>query len=115
MAAKSGLQRVQILRRTERLDGGHLAPFRLHAEQQTGARRVPVDEHRAGAADPVLAAQVGAGQPQAVAQRVGQRHSRLHVELHLGAVDGKGHLGHATLSSACLRHRSTRAWASRRR
>ena len=35
-----------------------------------------VDQHRAGAADAVLAADVGAGEPQVVAQRVGQQPAR---------------------------------------
>ena len=60
------------------------APVDLDGEQQAGAHRLAVHQHRARAADAVLAADVRAGQPEVVAQRVGQqpahRHAWLHVE-----------------------------------
>ena len=42
----------------------------LHRERQAGARGDAVDAHRAGAADAVLAADVGAGRAELVAQEV---------------------------------------------
>jgi hypothetical protein len=39
----------------------------LHREEQAGAHRLAVEEHGAGAADAVLAADVGAGQAEVVA------------------------------------------------
>ena len=72
----------RLLHRTERsvgvraaLDGGDLLAVDADGEEETGPHRLAVDEHRAGAADAVLAADVGAGQPQVVAQRVGEQPS----------------------------------------
>ena len=48
--------------RRETLDRRHRAAFRLHGEHQAGADRLAVDEHRARAADTVLATHVGAGE-----------------------------------------------------
>ena len=46
-----------------------------------------VDEHRAGAALGAVASELGAGQPQLVAQRRGQRFLLQHVDAPLLAVD----------------------------
>ena len=43
-------------------DGADRLALRLHREHQAGAHRLAVDDHRAGAADAVLAADVRAGQ-----------------------------------------------------
>jgi hypothetical protein len=49
------------------LGGGDLGAVDADGEQQAGAHWQAVDQHRAGAADAVLAADVGAGEPQVVA------------------------------------------------
>ena len=64
-----------------------LRAFGLHREHQAGAHRLAVDQHGAGAADAVLAADMGAGEPQLVAQAIGQRQARLDVDADLLAVD----------------------------
>ncbi|GAA3792693.1 hypothetical protein GCM10022380_06810 [Amycolatopsis tucumanensis] len=64
----------------------------LHREHQARPHRFAVDEHGARAADPVLAAEMGAGQSEIVAQGVGRRAPRFDVELVTGAVDGGGTL-----------------------
>ena len=61
----------------ERLDGRHRGPVGLHGEQAAAAHRDAVEEHRARAADAVLAADVRAGQAQPVAKEVGEEQSRL--------------------------------------
>ena len=54
-------------------------------EQQAGPHRGAVDQDRAGAADAVLAADVGAGQPQVVAQGVGEQPARVGRSRSWGA------------------------------
>ena len=54
----------------QRLDGGDRVAVRLDGEQDAGADRLAVEQDGAGAAHPVLAADVGAGQRQLVAQEV---------------------------------------------
>ncbi len=76
----------RLLHRAERavgvgepLDGGDLEALRGDREHQAGAHRPAVDQDRAGAADAVLAADVGAGEAEVVAQRVGQQPARGHA------------------------------------
>ena len=49
----------------------------------------PFDQHGAGAAHAVLAPDVGAGEPQRVAEHVDQEPARLDGELVTDAVDGE--------------------------
>ena len=59
------LQRAErAVGRGEPFDGLHLVPVGLHGEHDAGPRRLAVEEHRAGAADAVLAPDMRAGQPQ---------------------------------------------------
>ena len=62
--------------RLDRLDGRAVG---LHREQAAGAHRDAVEPHGAGAADAVLAADVGAGEAEAVPEEVGQEQARLDV------------------------------------
>ena len=48
-------------------DGAHFVPGGLRREHQTGAHRVAIEQHGAGAAHPVLAAHMGAGKPERMA------------------------------------------------
>ena len=82
MAAEGLLQHRQPARlRRQAFDGAQSAAIGLHRERQAGARRHAVDLDRAGAADAVLAADMGAGRAEHVAQEVGQQHARLGVAL----------------------------------
>ena len=54
------------------LDGRDLALVAGDGEHQARARRLAVDEDRAGAADAVLAAEMGPGQIAPLAQKIGQ-------------------------------------------
>ena len=49
----------------------------LRGQGQAAARGAPVDQHRAGAADAVLAAEMGSGQLELLAQEIGQMLPRL--------------------------------------
>ena len=72
------LQRVQLVAvRRQPFDGADLLAVRLHGEHQARAHRLAVDEHGAGAADAVLAADMRAGLAAVLADGVGQRAARL--------------------------------------
>src|SRR4249920_1779667 len=94
MVAERLLEVGQLIAGGQALDGADLGAVGLHAEDQAGPHRAAVDQHRAGAADPVLAAQVSAGVAQVVAQHVGQRPAGLHGELVLTPVDAQPDLVH---------------------
>src|SRR5882724_4664353 len=70
------------------LDGRDRAPARLHGQHQAARHEpaVEVDGARAAVAGP--AALLGAGEAEVLAQRVEQRHVRLHERLHGVAVHG---------------------------
>ena len=81
------MQRVVL---GEAFDRADLSAVRLHGEHQARAHRLAVDDHRAGAADAVLAADMGAGLPAILADGVGQRTPRLDGDGVRAAVDGQG-------------------------
>ncbi len=86
--AEGLLQRVELaVAAGQPLDGGELVAVGLDRQHQAGAHRLAVDEHRAGAADAVLAADVGAGEAELVAQEVGEQQPRLDLALVGPAVD----------------------------
>ena len=61
----------------------------LDREHQAGADRLAVEDHRAGAADAVLAADMGAGLAAVVADGIDQRLARLDADVVRAAVDGE--------------------------
>ena len=69
------------------LDGGDLVGLGRDREHQARAHRLAVDEHGARAAHAVLAADVGAGEAQVVAQEVGQQPPRRCLRRPHDAVD----------------------------
>ena len=73
------LERRQRRRPGERLDRLDRRPVDLHGEEAAAAHRDAVEADGARAADAVLAADVRAGQPEAVAEEVGQQQPRLDV------------------------------------
>jgi hypothetical protein len=65
------LQRVQFpVLALEPLDRGDGGAVGLHPEHQARPRGLPVDEHGAGTADPVLAPEMGTGEPAVLPQGV---------------------------------------------
>ena len=62
----------------------------MHRQHEARAGKVTVDPDRAGAADPVLAADMGAGQTQMVVQEVREVQSGFDIGGDRFAVDGKG-------------------------
>src|SRR6516165_3048376 len=86
MVGEGLLQRAERLGRAECLHRLYGPPVRLDAEHKAGACGEPVHQHCAGAADPVLTANVGAGERQVVAQHIGERAARFDGQFVLGAV-----------------------------
>ena len=70
------------------LDGLDLGAVGLDREHRAGLRALAVDVDRARAAVARVAADVGAGQPEDVAQEVDEQEARLDVGLAGLAVDG---------------------------
>ncbi len=64
-----------------------LAAIDLRGEREAGPRQHAVDDNSAGAADAVLAADMGAGRAQLVTQEIGQQHARLGLALDRLAVE----------------------------
>jgi hypothetical protein len=71
----------------QRLYRGDLMPIGLNRQHQAGADRPAVELHRAGAAHPVLAADMGTSQPEFMPQKIAQQEPRLHLPLRGLAVD----------------------------
>ena len=87
------LHRMQLVAVGQTFDGADFLAVGLHREHQAGAHRLAVDDHGAGAADAVLAADMGAGLPAILADGVDQRAPRLDRDGVLAAVDGEGDVG----------------------
>ena len=83
------LQRMQRAVRRQAFDRGDLGAVLHDGQRQAGIDAPAVDQHRAGAALAVVAALLGAGQVEVVAQRVEQGRPRRDLELRLDAVDGQ--------------------------
>jgi hypothetical protein len=60
----------------------------LHGKHDTGTDRLPIEQNGTGPTNPVLAANVGAGQAQFVAQKVAQQQARFDAAFILCSVDG---------------------------
>src|SRR5258708_37810451 len=82
------LQRMQLVgARRDALDGEEIVAVRLHGEHQARARRAAVHQDRAGAAYAVLAAEMGAGEAELMADEIRERDADLHFLLVALAVD----------------------------
>src|SRR5262249_41356609 len=82
-------------------DGDDLAPAHRMGQRRAGIRRHVVEHHRAVAALGMIAAELGAGEAELVAQRMNQRLVRQHVDPPIAAVDIERH-------EPCHRARSLR-------
>src|SRR5262249_51469409 len=68
-------------------DGANPGALDLHRQREARARRHTIDLYGAGAADAVLAADMGAGHSEPVAQEIGQQHARLGFGFNDPAVE----------------------------
>ncbi len=95
-------------------DGLEVSTLGLNGEHQAGPGRTLIDQDRAGAAHTVFAAEVGAGQPEMLPERVGQGDPRLDVDLAVFAVDREGHSGwlvdHWLLDTGLPKSRTSAPW-----
>src|SRR5919201_1563573 len=83
------LERMELAVAHQAFDRDDLGAGRLHREHQARPRGFAVHEHRARAADAVLAAHVRAGQREIFAQEVDEQLTRLALSLARGAVHGE--------------------------
>jgi hypothetical protein len=70
------------------LDGSNLAAVGLNGEESAGLDRSVVEQHDAGAAARRVAANVGAGQPDNLADEVNQQQPGFDLGAVLGPIDG---------------------------
>ena len=84
------LQRVQVALLGQAFDRLDRRPFGLDGQHDAAIHRHAVHQHGAGAAVAVVAAFLGAGQPQVVAEHFQQALPRLAEELGRFAVDRRG-------------------------
>src|ERR671934_417887 len=73
------------------LDGLYIRAVRLDCQHRAALDGLAVEQHRARAAVGGVAADVGAGQPQVVAEIMDEEEPRLHVSLARLAVDSDVH------------------------
>jgi hypothetical protein len=71
--SKALLKRVKLARiRGQPLHREELMLVRLHGQQEAGTHRLAIEEYRAGAAGPLLAAHMGAAEAELVAEEIAQ-------------------------------------------
>ena len=73
MGDEGGLHRMQFVAARDAFDGEDVGAVMADRQSQAGIDPPAVDQHRAGAALAAVAALLGAGQMQALAQQIEQR------------------------------------------
>ena len=90
MVDERTLHRMQLVRLGEPLYGRHLTAFHGRRQHHAAVHTPPVEQHRAGTALATVASLLGAGQVEALAQQVEQRHADVDPgKVVIGAVDAK--------------------------
>jgi hypothetical protein len=89
---KGGLQIGDLAAVGQSFNGLDGSVVRLHRQHQTGTHDIPVHPHRACAAHPVLAAHMGSGQLEILAQEVRQIETRQNVGANTLPVDVERYL-----------------------
>src|SRR5258707_7183716 len=82
------LHRVELVAGSEALDGGDAGAGDLDGERGARLHRDAIDQHQAGAALRSVAADVGAGQPELLAQHLDKEGAILNLGGRRLAVDG---------------------------
>ena len=90
MAGKSGAQPLHQRIVAIAFDGFDLRALTPMGEGDARAHRLAIHHHRAGAADPLFAGQMGAGQIEVIAQHFGQLGARCDRYGERFAIDGQG-------------------------
>src|SRR6185436_12288696 len=99
------LHRVQRIGLTEALDRGDARAIDGGGKQRAALHRAIIDMHHTGAALTGVAADMGAGQRQLLAQQIAQQHRRFDIDAGRLTVENEADI-HVFLSSC---QRSTRA------
>jgi hypothetical protein len=99
---KAQLDRIQLPVDLERLDRADLVPVGHGRERRARLDGLTVDQHDAGAAIRGVAAPVGAGQPDRLADVVHEQQARLDLVGDVLAVDRQGDV-HAQTSACSAR------------
>ena len=86
------------------LDGPDLMPVSHDRQRGAGLDRLAVEMHDAGAALRGIAADMGPGQAQVLAQELHQQRAGVDIGVDGIAVHDKRNLGHSALSSSALLH-----------
>jgi hypothetical protein len=115
MLAEGSLQGGQGLLARETLNRHHRAPFGLNREHEARLHRFAIDNDCARAAHPMFAAEMGPGQPQLVAQAIGEVHARLDLGRDGLAVELERHSHHAPCAWAAPRKPRSTSVATRAR
>src|ERR1700682_1663634 len=71
---KPGVQKPHC---SQAFDLRHVVSFSLHGEHEAGAHRRAVEQNRAASANPMLAADMRAGEAEVVTQVVGEQAARI--------------------------------------
>src|SRR4051812_24000453 len=99
MLVKGALHRMQHAVLCQAFDGGDLRSFHLGGEERTTFHGYAVHMHHTGAALTGVAADMGAGQAQLLAQEIDQKGAVLGLSRYLLAVHGEcNHLHRTTIS-----------------
>ena len=96
MTHESRLHRVEVVTVRQAFDGGDVVVGVHHREREAAVDALPVDDHCAGAALPVIASLLGAGEREMLTQRVEQCGARIERQMFAATVDLKSD-GHAVL------------------
>src|SRR5262249_38299577 len=91
-----GLHRVEQAVLRQPLDGGDVRPLGLAHQHLAALHPLPVDHHHAGAALAGVAADVGPGEPEVLAQELHEERAWLDVDGPGLTVDLQGDRGHET-------------------
>src|SRR5262245_66273984 len=92
---------MKLVALCQSFDGADLPALGLHREHQAGAHGLAVEEHRAGAADAVLAADMSAGLAAFVADRVHQGAAGIDAHGVAAAVDRQRDLALLAHAAGC--------------
>src|SRR5439155_11656803 len=109
LVRERSLERRQLPVRGEAFDGDDLRPVGLDGEEHAALHRASVHQDRAGAAVAGVAADVGAGQVEVVANEVDEQLARLDLALIALAVDSDRDRVLAHTASRTARAASTSA------
>ena len=107
LVEKRALHGVELAVSRQTLDRDDLAALELGHGADAAQHLLAVGDHRAGPALLQPAAELGAHQPEPVAQHVDQRRVRVRLDLADRAVDGDGEPAHAAYAAALVRARSS--------